>query len=133
VTAVDRAARGVGAVLHHRPRRRIPPPLAEYLDTADRNGRIDRDGLGHLADEAGAVGPVLWCGAVRTDVAVDVPVVEHVEEAQAGRLDEATVHAQIRRAAVLALRGVDVDEHALVQTLVVGSGGRHHRRGDHQR
>src|SRR5690606_32509222 len=99
---------GVCTVLHDGAPRRVPPPLAEDLDAADRQRRVDGHGLGDLADESLSAGPVLRRGTVGTDVPVEVRVVEHVERVQAGRLDQSAVQLWFSRAPVLFLCGVDV-------------------------
>ena len=78
-----------------------------------------------LPVEAGGIRAVLRRGPVRTDVAVEVAVVQHIEGVPLGGQLQLRIDLDVVGAAGLVLNGVDVGDHAVVEPLVVGlRGGR---------
>jgi hypothetical protein len=61
----------------------------------------------------------LWRGPVRTDVAVEVSVVQHIVGVPLGGESQLRVDLDVVGAACLMLHGVNVGDHAVVGPLVV--------------
>ena len=80
---------------------------------------IDRHGFRHLTMEAGRIGAVLWRRPVRTDVAVEVSVVQHILGVPLRGQLQLRVDPDVVGAACLMLHGEDIGDHAVVESLVV--------------